>query len=99
MPFFAVTYHYVDDAARLDATRPIHREFLASLAGAGALRASGPYIGVTPAAALLILTAESEQQVRDLLADDPFQQEQLVAETRVVEWNPVIGDYADQAGY
>lgn len=94
MPFYAVQYRYTDDSARQDEVRPAHREYLTSLAGAGTLRASGPYVGVTPAAALLIFTADSEETVRALLADDPFQVEGLVAEATIAEWNPVIGDYA-----
>lgn len=96
MPFYAVTYRYTDDTARLDEQRPAHREFLTSLAGSGLLRASGPYVGAAQPSALLVLTADTEQQVRDVLGDDPFQQEGLVADTVVQEWDPVIGDYASE---
>lgn len=94
MPFYAVTYRYVDDTTRLDEARPSHRDYLTSLAGAGLLRASGPYIDTTPPSALLVFTADDEAQVRELLAADPFQEAGLVAETTVAQWNPVIGDYA-----
>ena len=99
MPFYAVTYRYTDDTAARDEHRPVHREFLASLAGAGALRASGPYVDAEPDSALLIFTADSADEVRDLLADDPFNVNGCIAETTVLQWNPIIGDYADQAGY
>lgn len=98
MPFYAVTYRYTDDSARLDEARPAHREFLSSLAGSGLLRASGPYVEAPQPSALLVFTADSEQHVRDVLADDPFQQAGLVAETSVLQWNPVIGDYASEVG-
>lgn len=93
MSFFAVQYQYaVDD--RVEQIRPDHRAYLRSLAERGALRASGPYVGVGDPSALLIFEAASEGEVRDLLAHDPFQQEGLVVDWSVTEWNPVIGVFA-----
>lgn len=93
MPFYAVHYAYSSDSAGLDELRGTHREYLRSLVDAGSLRASGPYLGVEPSA-LLIFTADSEQAVRDLLVNDPFQEAGLVERTEVTEWNPVIGAFA-----
>lgn len=93
MAFFAVRYTYADDP-RLDEVRPEHRRFLGSLAEQGTLKASGPYVDVDPAAALLIFEAASADEVRETLSADPFQREGLVVGIDVTEWNPVIGVFA-----
>lgn len=96
MSFFAVTYTYVDDAQALDAVRPRHREFLGQLAGRGTVVASGPLAETTPARALILMRADSADEVRTVLASDPFQVNQLVADTEVLAWQPVIGQFASQ---
>lgn len=95
MSFFAVRYTYIDDQDRIAAVRPDHREFLRSLVEAGSLRASGPFVDVSPPAALLIFAAASEAEVRDLLDSDPFGQQGIVASVEVTQWDPVIGAFAD----
>ncbi|GAA1388841.1 YciI family protein [Luteococcus peritonei] len=91
MAYYAVIYTYADDAVAMDENRPAHRAYLSELAARDQLVASGPMLGTSPATALILLRAESEEQVRALLAGDPFQQLGLVARTDVAEWNPVIG--------
>lgn len=98
MPFFAVNYTYVTDSARLDEVRPEHRAYLATLVEQKVLRASGPLVGVTPGAALLIVTADDAAAVQRHLDGDPFQKAGLVARTEILEWNPVLGDYAAELG-
>ncbi|WP_409484411.1 YciI family protein [Arsenicicoccus dermatophilus] len=93
MAFYAVRYTYADDP-RLDEVRPTHREFLGSLVERGLLKASGPYVGTTPASALLIFEAGSADEVRSTLEQDPFQHAGLVTGVDVTEWNPVIGVFA-----
>lgn len=93
MSYFAVHYTYSPDSAALDALRPRHREFLASLAG-GPLVASGPYVGAEVASALLLFTGESAAEVEDLLNQDPFWTNSLITQRRVTQWNPVIGVFA-----
>ncbi len=95
MPFFAVRYTYVEDQDRIAAVRPAHREFLSSLVEAGSLRASGPLVGVTPPGALLIFHAPSDAEVLDLLDSDPFGQQGVVTAVEVTQWDPVIGQFAD----
>lgn len=96
MEYYAVNYHYdPTTVAEQDALRPEHRAYLGSLVQAGTLIASGPLVGASSPQALLIFRAESEQQVRDLLADDPFQKENHVAEWSVTEWLPVLGVFAE----
>ena len=95
MAYFATTYRYVDDAERVSAVRPEHRDYLAQLSDQGGLQISGPLVGGEPGA-LLIFVAESEAAARELVAADPFVRDGLVAELTVREWNPVSGAVLDQ---
>ncbi len=97
MAYFAVNYRY--DAATThfqDRMRPDHRAYLASLAEAGSLLASGP-LQTDPArpSALLILRADDEAGVRELLSGDPFQKAGYVEYTEITAWNPVVGVFAE----
>lgn len=98
MPYFAVFYTYTNDTAAREAGLQEHRAFLRGLASEGVLVASGPLVGTAPVRALLLFRAEGAAAVQEALQADPFQQSGLVAETSVVEWNPVIGVFADEPG-
>jgi uncharacterized protein YciI len=98
MTVFAVEYRYVsapEGAARLDEVRPEHRAWLRERAEAGDLLASGPYEG--GAKALLIFQAADRGALDTVLAEDPFAQASLIADTVVTPWNPIIGRLADVA--
>ncbi|HLS40802.1 MAG TPA: YciI family protein [Ornithinicoccus sp.] len=94
MTVYAVQYAYADDPA-LDEHRPAHRAFLRALHEEGTLLASGPFADDGGPGALLLLRGDSEQGVRDLLREDPFQQQGLVEQVTVREWDPVFGPWAD----
>ncbi|WP_432543496.1 YciI family protein [Kineococcus sp. SYSU DK002] len=86
MPFFAATYAYTPDTAARDAVRPVHREYLASLPE---LVLSGP---TDDDGALLLFEAADAGTVEALLDADPFVLDgRVVAQRRVVGWNPVLG--------
>lgn len=94
MPTFAITYTYSDDAAARDEVRPIHKDFLEAQYNAGTLRASGPINDDTPGA-LLIISAESKDEVTKLMDSDPFMQRGLIAKREIRDWNIVFGGFAD----
>ncbi|HIZ35963.1 MAG TPA: hypothetical protein H9815_09305 [Candidatus Ruania gallistercoris] len=97
MSAFAVEYTYDPDRGEdMDRIRPGHRAFLRSLLEQGRLLASGPWVGEEPGALLLVL-AEDEAAVEQLLDADPFQQAGLITGRRVRGWNPVIGPFAPDA--
>ena len=93
MPTYAVTYRYVDDAAKLDQYRAEHRAFLREQYEAGRLLLSGPLTD-GDAAALLIVRGDDRQDAQSVLADDPFRREGLIAEATTRGWNVVIGEFA-----
>ncbi len=97
MTMYAVNYTYSDDTAGRDEHRPAHREFLGDLATDGALVLSGPFPDADPAGALLVFQAASSEEVRELLREDPLQQQGLVEAVEVREWTPVRGRWLPHA--
>lgn len=93
MKYHAVHYSYVTDQELLKQFRPAHREYLRQLVPAG-LVAAGSYPNATAPGALLIVQANSVEQVADLLSEDPFWQHGIINERRIEEWNPLIGIFA-----
>ena len=97
MPIYAVTYRYTDDGDHRQAVRPTHRDFLRGLAEQGVLVVSGPYAEAEePPGALLILRADSKNEVSAALDKDPFRTEGIIADVSVVEWQPVSGPLAER---
>lgn len=97
MTVFAVHYTYTDDSAGRDDHRADHRAFLRSLAAEGAVLLAGAYPeqeGVQPAA-LLVVRAESADEARTVLTEDPFQKEGLVATVDVRPWAPPMGAWVE----
>lgn len=86
---FAVLYSYGPAEAQA-AHRPAHRRFLAGLLEQGRLLVSGPFTDGSDQA-LLILRAESEEEVAQLLDEDPMRTGGVVTERRIHRWNPVLG--------
>lgn len=93
MAIFAVTYTYQASDETLAEIRPTHREFLKALLDAGTLLASGPLVG--SAGALLVLRAESVEQVAETLDADPFDIAGVIGERTIVQWNPVFGPWSE----
>lgn len=93
MAIFAVTYTYQASDETLAEIRPTHREFLKALLDAGTLLASGPLVGSS--GALLVLRAESVEQVAETLDADPFDIAGVIGERTIVQWNPVFGPWSE----
>lgn len=95
MTVFAVEYRYdASTASRRDEVRPDHRGWLADISEKGQLLVSGPY--EDGSGALLLFKADDADALRDLLAQDPFAVEGLLAETNAVAWTPVSGSLASK---
>jgi uncharacterized protein YciI len=91
VPLFVNLYEYTDDPQAQGAVRPRHRAFLRGLGGALAL--SGPTDGN---GAVMVFEAGSADEVTELLDDDPFVLEGVVASRRVVGWTPVLGAWLEK---
>ncbi|MSS83984.1 hypothetical protein FYJ24_04225 [Actinomycetaceae bacterium WB03_NA08] len=97
MALYAIEYHYDQDLLNLVSDfRPAHRAFMRTLEDQGILLASGFLRDATFNGALVILRADSAQHATQLLADDPFSVNGLIHSVIVREWQPTIGDYAEE---
>ena len=88
MALFAVSIRYTDDLDRLNETRPLHREYLSGLLEAGKVQQSGPYADGT--GALLIYEVADRAALDEILANDPYTRNGVIAESDVREWNVVM---------
>ncbi|WP_280398923.1 YciI family protein [Nocardia carnea] len=94
MPIFAVHYTYSDATiADRDTHRPRHRAWLADQVAAGKVLSTGPY--TDGSGALLLFRAPDAGSLAELLAQDPFAREKLIDAVRAVEWQPVLGAFAE----
>lgn len=90
MSVFAVTYVYADaDTQAL--YRPEHRKYLTSKLEENSLIASGPFTSGETPGALLIFSAESENEIEEIIAKDPMNIGGAVLSYTIREWNPVLG--------
>jgi len=94
--FFVVTMSHPDGPGWGEHVMP-HVEYLNGLISAGKLRASGPVVGSTLRAGLLIFTVADRAELDALIAADPFAIEGLIEELTVTEWNPLFGAFAADA--
>ncbi|VEH08699.1 YciI family protein [Corynebacterium kutscheri] len=93
MSYFAFIYHYDPTNDEIAATRPQHREFIASLNKKGQILGSGPFTEGN-GGALIVLSLGDTATLDDATAimnADPFYEQGLVDKREVHAWNPVIG--------
>lgn len=88
MAMFAVLLTYIDDKDRIAQVRPAHREHLKRQFDAGRLYHAGPYLDDT--GGMAIYTADSEEDVRSIIAEDPFTTEGIIVEATVKAWQLVF---------
>ena len=88
MATFAVMITF-GDAQKRAAVRPAHRGFLREHHEAGRLLESGPY--ADDSGALFIYQAESEEALRELIAQDPYYLNSgVITKTEIKEWTIVF---------
>lgn len=93
MILYAAILTYVDDADRIAEVRPTHREYLRSLLERGKLHESGPF--TDDSGALILYSADSEAEAKELLANDPFTTSGVIAEATLKEWKIVMSSVSD----
>jgi uncharacterized protein YciI len=87
---YAAVIEYVTDKDKIQALRPVHRQYLASLKAAGQLAASGPF--TDDYGALIIYEASSKDEAEKLLRGDPFHQNGIFVRWVMRPWNPVVAN-------
>jgi uncharacterized protein len=85
---YAAIIEYLQDKAKVDAIRPVHRQYLASLKERGQLAVSGPF--TDGSGALIVYQANSPEEAEALLKGDPFFQNGIFLSWKLRPWNPVI---------
>ncbi|GAA4697095.1 MULTISPECIES: YciI family protein [Kocuria] len=94
MSIFAVTYSYGGPTETLNEHRPAHRAYLGELAQQGKIMGSGPFTDQGAAGALLVFSAESAEEVRAILAEDPLVIQGVVTDHSVREWSINTGTWS-----
>ena len=94
MSIFAVTYSYGGPTETLNEHRPAHRAYLGGLAQQGKIMGSGPFTDQGAAGALLVFSAESAEEVRAILAEDPLVIQGVVTGHSVREWSINTGTWS-----
>jgi len=93
MPVYAVHYRYDNRFDERDEVRPAHRAYLQSLADQGVVLARGPYVDVDDAGALIIVRADTADDVGEFMDSDPFWLHGFISERRIREWTQVGGPF------
>ncbi|WP_410660294.1 YciI family protein [Amycolatopsis sp. lyj-112] len=89
MAWFLVEIRYVRE--KLEDVRPRHRKFLSDLAEQGVVALGGP-LG-DGSGGLSLYQATDEAALNEILEQDPYHLEGVVAERIVREWKPVLGSW------
>ncbi|MGU3433410.1 YciI family protein [Actinomycetes bacterium M1A6_2h] len=90
MAHFVISYTYSSSTTEgRDQYRAEHREWLRGLLDEEVLVVSGPY--TDDSGALIIVLGDDAASVRSLFEKDPFARENLIEETSISEWKPVMG--------
>ena len=87
---FAAVIEYLQDADKVQAVRPAHRHYLASLKERGQLAASGPF--TDGFGALIVYEAPTAEDALALLRADPFHDAGIFLSWTVRPWNTVIAN-------
>jgi uncharacterized protein YciI len=87
MPKFVAIVTFQNEEQRLQ-IRPKHREYLASLLDQGKLVLSGPFADDT--GALIMYEASSVDEVKSLIAADPYTAADAIGNLQLREWKQVF---------
>ena len=87
---FAAVIEYGQDRDRVEAVRPVHREYLKGLLQRGQLVAAGPF--TDDSGALIVYEAGSHEEAEGLLKGDPFHQNGIFVKYVLRPWNPVLAN-------
>jgi uncharacterized protein len=85
---FPAIIEYLQDKAKVDAIRPVHREYLLGLKAKGQLAAAGPFTDGT--GALIVYEANTAEEAEKLIKDDPFFKNGIFLKWQLRPWNAVF---------
>lgn len=87
---FAAIIEYLQDPARVQAIRPVHRQYLTTLKERGQLVMAGPF--TDNSGALIIYEAATAEEAEGFIKGDPFFENGIFLRYQLRPWNPVLGN-------
>jgi uncharacterized protein YciI len=87
---FAAIIEYIQDKEKVQAIRPLHRQYLTGLKERGQLAACGPFLD--DSGALIVYEAGSREEAEKLIQADPFNHNGIFVTYQLRPWNPVIAN-------
>jgi uncharacterized protein len=84
---FATVFRY-ENKEKIADVRPAHREYLGQLHADGKLHTAGPF--TDDSGSLIVYEVETEQEARDLIEDDPFNEAGIFASYAIKPWKQVF---------
>ncbi|HWD04683.1 MAG TPA: YciI family protein [Amycolatopsis sp.] len=93
MAWYLVEIRYV--TGKVADVRPRHREWLNQRSAEGSVVVAGPF--ADDSGGLVLWQAEDETALKQVIDQDPYQLEGVIAERTVREYKPVIGAWVPQA--
>lgn len=91
MPMFIPSYSYSEDHETRGRVRPEHRYYLSVLVDQDRLLLAGELRSRRPCRRTLVSTASDVEEVRKLVAADPFSISGVIVSTDINSWTPVLG--------
>jgi uncharacterized protein len=87
---FAAVIEYIQDKAKIQELRPIHRQYLTQLKERGQLVACGPF--TDDWGALIIYEAATREDAESILKNDPFHKNGVFVQWQLRPWNAVMAN-------
>jgi uncharacterized protein YciI len=87
---FAAVIEYITDRERIEAIRPVHRQYLTSLLAKGQLAIAGPF--TDDYGALIVYEANSAEDAEALLKGDPFHANGIFVRWVIRPWKVVMAN-------
>lgn len=92
MAVFIVHYDHPNEAGWQQQLLP-HIHYLQDLLAENVLLASGPLPDETVKSAMLIISAADEDDLKAIVARDPFAEHGLIENMTVTKWDPIFGAF------
>lgn len=87
---FAAIIEYTQDQAKIQAIRPVHRQYLTTLRERGQLAVAGPF--TDDSGSLIVYEAASREEAEKILQGDPFHSNGIFVKYQLRPWNPVMAN-------
>jgi uncharacterized protein YciI len=87
---FAAIIEYLQEPDKVNALRPVHRQYLMQLKERGQLAATGPF--TDGSGALIIYETATREEAEQLLKGDPFSKSGVFVTYQLRPWNPVFAN-------